>query len=65
MPLLYDAQYWRERAEEARTIAETMVSFNGRQVMLETALNYDRMAALSDACAQARQRSEPETAASR
>ena len=48
MPLLYDAQYWRDRAEEARAIAATMVTAEGRQTMLEVAKLHDRMAALAE-----------------
>jgi hypothetical protein len=48
MPLLYDAQYWRDRAEEARTIAGTMVTAEGRQTMLEIAKLHDRMAAAAE-----------------
>jgi hypothetical protein len=48
MPLLYDAQYWRDRAEEARTIAATMVTAEGRQTMLEIAKLHDRMAASAE-----------------
>ncbi|HUB44577.1 MAG TPA: hypothetical protein VMB73_06295 [Acetobacteraceae bacterium] len=48
MPLLYNAQYWRDRAEEARVIASTMVTSGGPRVMLEVAENYDRMARLAE-----------------
>jgi C4-dicarboxylate-specific signal transduction histidine kinase len=48
MPLLYDAKYWRDRADEARVTAETMVTQEGRQTLLEIAKLHDRMAAMSE-----------------
>ena len=48
MPLLYDSQYWRDRATEARTIAATMVTAEGRQTMLEVAKLHDRIAAMAE-----------------
>lgn len=48
MPLLYSAQCWRDRADEARAIAETMVTQEGRQTLLSIAKLHDRMAALAE-----------------
>jgi hypothetical protein len=48
MPLLYDAQYWRDRAAEARATAETMVTQEGRQTLLNIAKLHDRMAVLAE-----------------
>jgi hypothetical protein len=42
--LLEDPDYWRRRAEEARTIAEQMENPEAKQTMLEIAAGYDRMA---------------------
>jgi hypothetical protein len=45
MPLLYnDPEHWRERATEARAIAEKMTDALGRKAMIEIAENYDRLA---------------------
>jgi hypothetical protein len=38
------AEYWRGRAEEARTLAEEMHSPETRRQMLEIAAGYDRLA---------------------
>jgi hypothetical protein len=48
MPLLYDPQYWRNRAEESRAIAATMVTAEGRRTMLEIAKMHDDMAAMAE-----------------
>ena len=37
-------KYWRRRAEEARTIAETMRNLEARVGMLRLAADYDAMA---------------------
>jgi hypothetical protein len=42
--LLKDPAHWRERAEEARRVAETLADPKARQTMLEIAGNYDRLA---------------------
>ena len=39
------SKYWRERAEEAQTKAENMVSENGKRWMLEIARLYGKLAA--------------------
>jgi hypothetical protein len=36
--------YWRARAEEARTIAETLADETSREIMLNIAKDYERMA---------------------
>jgi hypothetical protein len=41
--LLKDPAHWRERAEEARRVAETLVDPKARQTMLEIAESYDRL----------------------
>jgi len=41
---MHNEQHWRDRAEEARTIAESMCSDETRCQMLEIAKGYDRMA---------------------
>jgi hypothetical protein len=46
MSLLYnDPEHWRERAMEARALAEKMTDAVGRQAMIEIAEKYDRLAA--------------------
>jgi hypothetical protein len=42
--LLKDPAHWRERADEARRVAETLVDPKARQTMLEVAANYERLA---------------------
>ncbi len=39
-----DAAHWQKRAEEARAIAEQMISPQTRRQMLEIAANYDMLA---------------------
>lgn len=43
--LLKDPAHWRERAEEARRVAEALVDPKARQTMLEIAGSYERLAA--------------------
>jgi len=42
-----DPEYWRERAEEARRIAEQLADAFSKQTMLEIAKSYDNLAALT------------------
>ncbi len=42
--VLYDAEHWRDRAEEARTLAGQMTDSKARATMLEIAAGYDTMA---------------------
>ena len=44
---LRSARYWRERAEEARAMAEQMLDRVARETMLEIARRYDIMAKLA------------------
>jgi hypothetical protein len=39
-----NARYWRARAEETRTIAETLEDDPSREIMLGIAKDYERMA---------------------
>jgi hypothetical protein len=39
-----DTDFWRQRAEEARAIAEAMKSFSEKQEMQAIAAAYDRLA---------------------
>ena len=46
MPLLFnDPGHWRQRADDARTLAEQITDEIGRQAMLEIAEKYDHLAA--------------------
>jgi len=39
-----DPEHWRQRAEEARAIAELMTDMPSREAMLRIAADYDRLA---------------------
>ena len=43
-----DGKYYRARAEECRTIAETYLDADARKVMLRIASDYQRMAECTD-----------------
>lgn len=43
-----DAQHWRDRAAEARTVAAAMPDDIGKQTMLGIAASYDRLAARAE-----------------
>jgi hypothetical protein len=43
--LINDPQHWRFRAEEARKRADQMTDPAGKQIMLDVATSYDRLAA--------------------
>ena len=42
--LVDDAEHWRSRAEETRTIAEIMTDPEARRIMFDIAEGYDRLA---------------------
>ena len=42
-----DPEYWRERAEEARRIADELVDAVDKQTMLEIAASYENLVALT------------------
>lgn len=44
----YTAKDWRDRAEEARARAEEMRGPRARQIMLEIAEGYDRLAQMAE-----------------
>jgi len=58
--LLHDAEYWRNRAEEARQVAAQMKNPESMRTMLEIAVSYD-------ACgtANAREKARPQDSAQR
>ena len=43
-PQFDDSQYWRQRAEEARVLAEQMSNELQKEMMLKVAHNYDQLA---------------------
>ena len=45
--LIDDAEYWRKRAEEARTLAEQMKDRQTKSLMLGIAESYERIAKLT------------------
>ena len=44
LPVSYDAEYWRQRADDARVAAETMVTRAAKREMLAIAIAYERLA---------------------
>lgn len=48
MPLLYDAQYWRDRADEALVIADTLTTAEAREALLDIARAYERLVAMAE-----------------
>jgi hypothetical protein len=44
VPLLNDAKHWRERAEEARAVAESLKDPHARRMMLGIAQAYQKLA---------------------
>jgi len=43
-PYINDPKYWRERAEEARSIAQLLNDLEAKRHMLAIAARYDRLA---------------------
>ena len=54
-----DPDYWRERAEEARRIAEQLTDEFSKQTMLKIAKSYDNLAALTRTDAQSKPSAAP------
>jgi hypothetical protein len=44
LELLNNVEHWRDRAEEARVHAEQLTATDARQMMLEIAKSYDKLA---------------------
>lgn len=44
MAFINDPEHWRNRAEEARTLADQMSDEASKQTMLRIAADYDRLA---------------------
>jgi len=42
--IIYDAQHWRDRAEEARAMADYLGDPTAREAMLQVAVGYDQLA---------------------
>lgn len=51
---LMDAEYWRERAEEARAQASELHDRDAQRTLLEIAENYDQLAEQAEARRKAR-----------
>ena len=47
-PHIDDPLYWRERAEEARRIAEQLAEAVAKQTMLDIALSYEALAKIAE-----------------
>ena len=52
-PIIYDAKHWRDRAEEARAMADQLADLPAKQAMLEVAVGYERLAQRATARKQA------------
>jgi hypothetical protein len=48
-PHLDDPNFWRERAEEARQMAEAIEDFGSKSVLFRIAVDFDRVAARASA----------------
>ena len=46
--LLDNPKYWRNRAEEARVVADSMQDQQSKELMLGIARDFERMAALAE-----------------
>ena len=53
LPPINDPAYWRERAREARRIADELADAVAKQTMLEIARSYDNIATLTAAASKA------------
>jgi hypothetical protein len=49
LPIIDDATHWRQRAEEARSIADQLDDPVAKTTMLDIAHSYDQLAALLEA----------------
>ena len=47
---LDDPQYWRERADEARYVAQYLIDPMSREMAFEIAVTYDRLAQRAEEC---------------
>lgn len=47
-PPINDPSHWRQRADEARRIAEQLTDAAARQAMQEVAASYERLAKLAE-----------------
>jgi hypothetical protein len=56
--LVDNVEYWRGRAEETRTIAESMEDEASKNIMLGIAKDYDRMAERAEQRLNRRKKSE-------
>ncbi len=55
MPELHTSVHWRDRAEDARAHAAAMLDPDSRRMMLEIAINYDKLAIYTEKLERERQ----------
>jgi hypothetical protein len=47
-PSILPAKHWRDKAEEARTMADNMTTADSQQILLRIAEDYDNLARLAE-----------------
>ena len=54
MPFRYDPSYWRGRAEQTRALADGMKDQQARQIILDIAEDYEKLASRTRSIAERR-----------